>query len=96
LAETADYDPPGVNSGLDFCRDELIDRGYRAQHAGFVFASFKVETPDVKPASANPIIRVLSDELGDISRKWSHVYHAGIVMPMFAVTAREGLDQRSA
>jgi len=96
LAETANYDPPRVNSGLDFCRDELIDRRYRAQYAGFVFARFKVEILDVKPASANPIIQVLSDELGTISRKWGHVYHAGIVMPMFAVTAREGLDQQSA
>ena len=37
LAETADYDPPRVNSGLDFCRDELIDGGYGAQNAVFVF-----------------------------------------------------------
>ena len=96
MAESADYDPPGVNSGLDFCRNELIDAGYRAQHAGLVFPSFKVEALDVKPASAeaHPITRVLGDELGCISRKrqWSHVYHAGIIMPMFAVTAMEGLD----
>lgn len=69
LAETADYDAPRVDSGLDFCGDELTDAGYRAKHAGFVLASFKVESLDVKPANVNPIVQVLSDEPGYISRK---------------------------
>lgn len=54
LAETADYDPPRVNSGLDFCGYELIDGGYGAQHAVFVFVCSKVETLDVEPAKCEP------------------------------------------
>jgi hypothetical protein len=69
LAETADYNPPWINSGIDFRSDELIDGGYRGQHAAFVFVGYKVESLNVKPASANPMVQVLSGELRGISRK---------------------------
>jgi hypothetical protein len=57
LAETANHDPPSVNSRIDFCRDELIDRGYRAQHSSFIFVGrrIKVETLDIKPTNSNPV-----------------------------------------
>lgn len=63
MAETADYDPSRFNSGVDFCGDELIDRGHGSQHATFVFLGIEVETPDVKPTSANSVAQVLSGKL---------------------------------
>jgi hypothetical protein len=86
LAESADYDPPRINSGIDFCRDELVDGGYRGQHAAFVFVGVKVETAEVKPASANPMVQVPSGELGE-----SH--GSGLCVPCWHYTAKVCSDR---
>ena len=94
LAEAADYNPPSFYSGIDFRGDELIDRGHRLQHARFVFGGLEVEAADVKPAGAKPMVQVLSSS-GQLSGM-SYTYHAGIVIPKFAVTLLGGLDWQDA
>ena len=58
LTEATNYNFPRVNAGIHLCRDKLIDIGYSAQHAVFIFVRRKVEALDVEPTQ--------SDRLGQI------------------------------
>ena len=49
LTEATDYDSPRVDTGIHLSRDVLINVGYSAQHAVFIFVSGKVEALDVEP-----------------------------------------------
>ena len=66
--------------------------GYGAQHAVFVFGRRKVEALDVEPTQPDQLGQEVRSNNRNLLQRMSYMYHAGMVVPKFAVTEIDGLD----